>query len=90
MITKNKLWKQLEFGINNDNYYGGHLNGLQDIAEVKNGKRIPELSLWLSVLIDAAKHEDMVFINSNGKAICDKAGLDYKVVYNSFENIWNM
>lgn len=90
MITKNKLWKQLEYGINNDNYYGGHLNGLQDILEIKNGKRIPCLSLWLSVLINAARYHDMDFINKNGKAICEKAGLNYKTVYNSFLNIWEI
>ena len=88
MAIKTKLWKQLEFGITSDSIYLPTSDGLLEISESKLGRKIPELNLWLSVLIDAAKHRDMKFLNKWGAKICEKAKLDYRTVYAIFKNIW--
>lgn len=83
-----KLWKQLEYGVVDSNLYGGSQSGLHDISESRLGKRIPEISLWLAVLIDAAKHNDVLFLKMFGKRVCELAKLDHNVVFKSFNMIW--
>lgn len=85
---KIKMWRQLEHGVDEAGEFGSTLDGLQAISLDKLGTSIPELSLWLSVLIDAGKHRDHEFINTMGRKICQMAKLDFNYVTNAFETIW--
>lgn len=82
------LWKNLEYGIKDGNYYGGSLEGLHEISQNKLGKKIPSLSLWLAVLIDAGKNRDVKFINDNGQYICKLCRINYNTIYKAFKSIW--
>lgn len=91
---KISLWRKLEHGIDEDVpmiqsscYYFG---GLQNISEKRLGTEIPEIRLWIAVLLDAAKYRDYKFIGNNHKTICNLARLNSDSVLRAFNYIWEL
>lgn len=79
-------WKKLEWGA--EDMVNQDLAGLHAISEARMGVYIPEVHLWLSVLIDAARHKDMEFIEEHAEKICQWAQLNYNQVINAFKIAW--
>jgi len=85
------LWKQLEYGStkgSEQTHIKNYLGGLHDISECKIGYKFPEVNLWISLLVDAAKYRDMQFIRRNGRTICEVARLDHETVMELFSRVW--
>ena len=90
---KISLWRALEHGLDNDTNMSAHKNyagGFRHISESRLGVTIPEMHLWIAVLIDAAKYRDHDFLNAHLKKICSIARLDAKSVSNAFKYLWEL
>lgn len=86
-MTKRK-WDILENGKSYPLNESNSIDGLQDISEARLNKHSPEIKLWISVLIDAAKHKDLKFINEFAEYICSISLLSYPDVMKSFTLMW--
>lgn len=90
---KISLWNALEYGLDNDISLANHkkyVKGFRHISEHRLGTNIPEIQLWIAVLIDAAKYRDHEFLDKYLKPICNLARLNESNVRQAFTYLWEL